>query len=95
MIVLVILRKNLHQWSHHDINHEVLEDRRNHRNLLHYFFFICKINKINNCLIIFIKEFIAKTNLANCYTTTQILLSKITDAFLWREIIKDSLCTSH
>ena len=93
---LLFLEKNLHQRSHHHLNHEVLEIRWNHRNRLRYFCFICKRNKINNCLIICFKSFIAQTNIARCCTTTKILFSQITTAFFfWREIIKVSLCTSH
>ena len=55
-----------------------------------------KRNKINNCLIIWFREFLAQTNFICLYTTTKILLSLIKTAFFfWRENIKVSLCTSH
>ena len=39
-------------------------------------------HKINNCLIVPFKAFLAQTNLARCYTKTKILMLPITAKFI-------------
>ena len=59
------------------------------------FFFICKKNKINNCLIICFKDFLAQTNIPRCYTITQTLMFTITPAFVSGVKLSKKACGHH
>ena len=63
--------------------------------LFSIFVFICKRDKINNSFIIPFKEFLAQTDLARFYTTTQILVSPMTTVFFSGVKIPKEVCVHH
>ena len=59
------------------------------------FVFICKRNKIDNCLIILFKALLAQTHFASFYNTTKILLPPITTTFFSCVNLSKEDCVHH